>query len=1055
MDVLLALTAQPGEVVTTEQLLTTCWGSNIGGDNPVHKTIAQLRRLLDDSSTAPRYIETIRKRGYRTVATLVPGGEAAAASWLEETPFRGLAPFEERHSAVFFGRADASAAVLRAIATQIQAGRAMVLVLGPSGSGKTSLLRAGVLARLIDGTAPLGKGRASLVAHLYLDCADLAGADPHQALASVLLDLEGADGRPLFEHDSAASLGARLAGDAGADIARLVAAHPGSMSALFVDRFEALLRHGALGEAQRASFIDLLDRLAASGAVLVLMACRNDFYPQLASHAPLMALKASGGHVDVAPPSGAEIAQMVRQPARAAGLRFGTRAADGAALDDELCAAARASPDTLPLLQYCLEELYRQRTDGDQLSFAVYEQLGGIDGAIGARAEQLLTSLTPLQSAALPQVLSLLVQVAEDELAVTARPAPWSALASPAAEELVKALVDARLFTSSLHAGSAVFGLAHEALLRRWPRVVAWVDSHRQSLQVRTRIASAAARWQANGRSRDLLLPAGLQANQARELRQDRAIGLDAQTAAYIDASLQRVRRGETVRIVLFAVVLGLALLAIGLSVVARSAQRQAEQHRTEAEDLMGFMLGDFVERLRPLGRLDLLDSVSNRALVYLAAGADDNAGSAALAQRAKALQVLSEVKRARGDGAGAEAALLLGRDILRRQLAAAPNDPALLKSAGANAFWLGQIHFDRSDWAQALAYFSAYRAFADRQAAAAPQDPDGMLEQSYAHSSVGSAALSSGNVALALSEFGRSVDLKTALLKRTPDKQSLAGDLANGLSWQATAQAKLGRLEAAAALYRREVEIAARLHAAAPTNANWTRRYGSALSHQAEMNEALGRRTSAKEEIEQAVTLVRALHARDPSNIDLLASLQLLDLQRLGLADDNAATAAAWRMLQVGLDEAAEREPAKIKLTRLAAVGRLRQAQLQLRLGQYDAAREILSPAMRSLEKMYTTQRGDQPIAIAYAEGLIAQAELNDNAAERRSACLRARAALDPSAAGSDDYTLLAPWVRASICAGDSEHISKQLQRLDRMKYRELRFSDYLSAHLPTKANP
>lgn len=386
--------------------------------------------MLGDFSVAPRYIETIRKRGYRTVAELDQGKEVAAHSWLEETPFRGLAPFEERHSGVFFGRTDATRAVLNAIDRQHRNGRAVVLVLGPSGSGKTSLIRAGVMARLIDRSAPLNLRVGN---NLYFDCADLAETDRYRALGSVLLDAEDGAGAPLFEHDSAASLGARLAEAPDAVIERLREAAPtagaATVTALFIDRFEALLRNPAIGEAGRGAFIALLDRLAHSGAVLVLLACRNDFYPHLAGIGALMALKPRGGHVDVAAPSGAELAQMVRQPARAAGLRFGARALDGAALDDELCAAARDRPDSLPLLQYCLEELYRQRTADGELSFEVYQQLGGIDGAIGARAEQVLTRLSTAQMAALPHVLSLLVQVAEDELAVTARPAPWSALA--------------------------------------------------------------------------------------------------------------------------------------------------------------------------------------------------------------------------------------------------------------------------------------------------------------------------------------------------------------------------------------------------------------------------------------------------------------------------------------------------------------------------------------------------------------------------------------------------------------------------------------------------
>jgi DNA-binding winged helix-turn-helix (wHTH) protein len=73
MDVLAALCANAGAVLSAEQLLKQCWGNVVHGENSVHKAIAQLRRALGDNAVAPRYIETIRKRGYRTLAAVVRG----------------------------------------------------------------------------------------------------------------------------------------------------------------------------------------------------------------------------------------------------------------------------------------------------------------------------------------------------------------------------------------------------------------------------------------------------------------------------------------------------------------------------------------------------------------------------------------------------------------------------------------------------------------------------------------------------------------------------------------------------------------------------------------------------------------------------------------------------------------------------------------------------------------------------------------------------------------------------------------------------------------------
>ncbi|QWT19099.1 winged helix-turn-helix domain-containing protein [Bacillus sp. NP157] len=71
-DVLCYLAARPGDVVSATDLLDACWQGGFFGDNPVHKAVAMLRRALDDDARAPRYIATVRKRGYRLVTPVRP-----------------------------------------------------------------------------------------------------------------------------------------------------------------------------------------------------------------------------------------------------------------------------------------------------------------------------------------------------------------------------------------------------------------------------------------------------------------------------------------------------------------------------------------------------------------------------------------------------------------------------------------------------------------------------------------------------------------------------------------------------------------------------------------------------------------------------------------------------------------------------------------------------------------------------------------------------------------------------------------------------------------------
>src|SRR5262245_33126305 len=75
MHVLVTLAERPGEVVTREELMTRVWNGVFVTDDVLHRAVRELRRLFDDDSEQPKVIETIRKRGYRLIATVHRQGQ--------------------------------------------------------------------------------------------------------------------------------------------------------------------------------------------------------------------------------------------------------------------------------------------------------------------------------------------------------------------------------------------------------------------------------------------------------------------------------------------------------------------------------------------------------------------------------------------------------------------------------------------------------------------------------------------------------------------------------------------------------------------------------------------------------------------------------------------------------------------------------------------------------------------------------------------------------------------------------------------------------------------
>ncbi|WP_115719809.1 nSTAND1 domain-containing NTPase [Gallaecimonas mangrovi] len=803
MDVLVLLCQHAGDVVTSEELLSQCWPGIDTGDNPLHKTINQLRSALGDKASSPIYIETIRKRGYRALAEVrFPVGhekQHEEAAWQGRSPFPGLSAFSSDYAQVFFGRSQQIATLMERISQQVRFGRGFCLVLGPSGSGKSSLINAGILANL---TSPRGYNGIGLPSAASLDLADVGKEGLILDLASTLLDWELADA-PVLENESADSLANKLLTDPQAVISRLKAALPKAPYAtprfgLFIDRLEVALSSPLFSEAERDQFIALLETLALSGAVLVLSACRNDFYPELMRYDSLRAGKGNGAHFDLGPPSRVELLQMIRLPAKAAGLEWQTDPDTAQPLDEILCLDAARNPDALPMLQYMLEQLYLQR-EGNLLKVSVYQALGGIEGAIGQAAEDALAQLSPAQQQALPRVLSLLVTLREDEESITSRSACWADLKNPDETALVQAMVDKRLFVSHLQHGEASFSVAHEALLRRWPRATAWIDDHKDSLTLKARLFYQAERWQHEGKANAYLLALGKPLQEAKALAQNPLFSLGESESAFIKASSRRATWRRGLRNGTIALLCLLTTLSVAMSIRSHTAERHATTQRLAAENMLGYMVGQFSDKLRGIGRMDLLDGISSKALDYFKSVASTDRGTIGFDgrfQHGQTLEAIGEVAYSRGKTDEAKNALMAAQKEFLPLLKEQPKNLDLLKSLGANAFWLGQMRYDVADWSGAEKWFKKYLVFSQKMYDIEPSNVDSQAELAYAFSSVGSIAMKLQKFDVAVTNFEQSLNLKEKILERTKKDPKTLADIINTKSWIASASASLGDVE-------------------------------------------------------------------------------------------------------------------------------------------------------------------------------------------------------------------------------------------------------------------
>jgi DNA-binding SARP family transcriptional activator/WD40 repeat protein len=255
---------------------------------------------------------------------------------------------------------------------------------------------------------------------------------------------------------------------------------------LVVDQFEELFALGGQPEAIRRFCRRLAEYALDRDAVVI--AVRSDHLGGLGGDAAFSRLVEQGLHL-VTPLVGDLLREAIEKPAALAGLRL------EAGLVDVLVRDCEGEPGALPLLSHALAETWRRR-DGNVLTVEGYRASGGIHGAVARSADRLYDSLSPGQRAMLRSVLLRLVTTSPGGVPVRTPIPSRNLLGDAERERVVALLVRSRLVTAEQDS----FEVAHEALVRAWPRLQAWLEDDTAGQRILQHLGASADGWESLGR---------------------------------------------------------------------------------------------------------------------------------------------------------------------------------------------------------------------------------------------------------------------------------------------------------------------------------------------------------------------------------------------------------------------------------------------------------------------------------------------------------------------------------------------------------------------------
>ncbi|MFC4525555.1 TIR domain-containing protein [Dyella halodurans] len=516
--------------------------------------------------------------------------------------------------------------------------------------------------------------------------------------------------------------------------------------------------------------------------------------------------------------------------------------------------------------------------------------------------------------------------------------------------------------------------------------------------------------------------------------------------AGMLDVGFDALKRRELQRrhrrlTAITATAVAIMLITTLLAIDAVVARRAAERRQKQAEDLVGFMLGDLYYKLEQTQRLDIMESVDDKAMAYFESLPSTDVTDESLGHRARAMEKIGTVRQDQGHLAAAMTSFRAAAKLSGTLADAAPKDTP--RQVAYSEIW---AYIGMNDWFQgkldeAQQSFEFAESILGRVPSHAASDPELIFQWANIDNDLGHVLEARGSLDRAEAQYRKMLAHCRTLVAGKAVKSDWTEHLGEAHNNLGKVALLSGDLTTSIAEYAADDATETRLSAQDPKD-------NDQRENMARVRAILGRTRALTGDIQvgitnlqQAIDIATELTKSDPNQTSAwekvaLYSSQLARLQRLtgNLLAANELTARSLKIF----GELTRKDPSNTSWQQEYAEAQTEEAAQSFAAGNGDAANAQARAALNALELLYSKQPDDRStlLAVVTAKLQVAGVVAEPDGAQR----LRNEALMEAQSArsGQRDPRLLALQVDAMLGLGKKAETQPLIKVLWECGYRD-----------------